>query len=84
MLKSSVIRTYNFSICLCERPKLLISMISGILDVSLAPQTIYFHRWRDQNPQNNSRKTQIIFENMIFVNLEIWISMLYSMDVYDL
>ena len=35
--------SYNFSICLCENPKILISMSSGFGDMSPAPQTNYFY-----------------------------------------
>ena len=39
---SASIRTYNFLICLWERPKLLISMILGFLEVSPSPKTNIF------------------------------------------
>ena len=35
--------SYNFSICLWDNLKLLISMISGVLNVSPAPNTNYFY-----------------------------------------
>ena len=51
--------------------KPLISMISGFSDVSLSPKTIYLHLLRDQKPQNNSRKSNIIFEKRICLNIEL-------------
>ena len=53
---SASIRSYNFSNCLPENPKTLISMISGFFDVSFLPQTNYVYLWRHQNPPNDSRK----------------------------
>ena len=49
---------YNFSICLWENPKLLISMISGFGDVSLAPKTNCFYLSRPQDAWRNPRKWQ--------------------------
>ena len=42
---SASIRYNNFSICLWERPELLIFMISDLFDVSLSPNTIYVYLW---------------------------------------
>ena len=41
--------SYNFSLCLWERRKTIIFMISGLSDVSLAPQTNYFYLWSHQD-----------------------------------
>ena len=48
---------YNiFSICLWEELKLLISMISGILNGPFLPKTNYFDLWKHQDTKNNSGK----------------------------
>ena len=45
--------------------KPLISLISGLLNVSFLPKTIYCHVLRHQDTSNNPRnKTQLIFENI--------------------
>ena len=46
-------------------------MISGFLDVSMIPQTSYVHFWRPQDTLNNSRKSQINFENSMFIDIAI-------------
>ena len=40
-------------------------MISGFLYVSMTPETNHDYLWIHQGTQNNSRKSQIIFENII-------------------
>ena len=45
----------TFRIVYWKTLKPIISMVSGFLNVSLSPQTIYFYLWRDQDPPNNSR-----------------------------
>ena len=54
---SASIWSYNFSICLQENLKLIISMISGFLDVSLSPTTNYFYLLNPQRASNNSRNS---------------------------
>ena len=39
----------NFSICLWENPKTLMSMISGFPDVSPSPKTNYVYLWRHKD-----------------------------------
>ena len=46
-------------------PTSVISMISGLADVSLSPKTIYVYLWRHQDTQNNRRKVQLMFENSV-------------------
>ena len=54
--------SYIFSICLWKNQKTIISMISGISDVSPSPQTNIIYLWRHQDILTTSRKSQIIFE----------------------
>ena len=63
--------SYNFSICLWERPKLLMAMISGCWDVSPSPETNYDYLWRPQDTLQNPRQSQILFEKYDFVNFGI-------------
>ena len=44
---------HNFSICLWERPKPLMFMISGFSDVSPSPKPNCFCLWRRQDTSNN-------------------------------
>ena len=48
----------------------LISLISGLLNVSLSPQTNYFYLGRPQNTSNNLNNNEA-FTNLIFVNLKM-------------
>ena len=50
--------TFRFAYMRSLKP--FISMISGLLDVSLSPKTIYCFLWRYQNPHNTSRKFKLI------------------------
>ena len=58
----------SFSICLWEKLKTLISMLSGFSDVSMNHQTIYFYLSRPQDSFTHPRKPHI-FEH-IFVNIK--------------
>ena len=64
--------TYNFAICLWEKQKLLMSMISVFLDVSLSPKTDYFYLWRHQDTWGKSRTFLAHFrkyQNIKFVSM---------------
>ena len=63
---SAPIWTYYFPICLWERPKLLISMISGLWDGSLSPKTNIIYLWRPQDTSNNPRKSHPSFKSNLF------------------
>ena len=63
--------SYNFSICLWESPKTLISMISGLLDVSLSPNTNIIYLLRPRDTSRNLRKYQIIFKHVVVGKFEI-------------
>ena len=54
--------SYSSSICLWERPSLLISMISGFLNVSLSPKAIHFYLWRPHDSSRNLRTIQDHFD----------------------
>ena len=63
--------SYNFSICLWENTQTLISMISGLLDVSLSPKTNYVYLRRPQDTSNNLINNLNLFDNHNFVNLRL-------------
>ena len=75
MVKSSMTYSgpfwsYNVSICLWEKTKLLISMIPGFLNVSLRPKTNIIYLWRPHDIFTNPRKSRFIFE-IIIINLKM-------------
>ena len=49
-----------------KKPKTIISLMSGFLDVSTAPKTNIMHLWRPITPR------RILNDVQIFVNLKIW------------
>ena len=55
--------TLRFAYMMTFKPQ--ISMISGFVDVSLSPKTIYFYVWRHQDTQHDPRKKRKSFRNMI-------------------
>ena len=63
--------TYNLSLCLWESPQLLISMISGFLDVSPSPKNQ--HDLSLETPGHPTKLKDICkyFINTIFVNFTI-------------
>ena len=64
--------TYNSSICLWENLKTLISMISGLLDVSLSPKTNIINLWRHHDTSNNPRKIPTHLKTYYFGKFDIW------------
>ena len=73
---SASIWSYSFSICLWERLKTFISMISGFSDVSPSPGINYFHLLRHQDTLTKSRRSQILSECYYFhiINIKKWTS----------
>ena len=62
----------NFSICLCENPKPLISMISGFPSPPFPPQTCCSYFLKHQDTSNKSRRIPRTFKNIIFPNISFW------------
>ena len=46
-------------------------MISGLRDVSLAPNTNYFYLWRPQDTRQNPRKFEPFSKNIMFESFKI-------------
>ena len=63
---SGPFRAYNFSICLWERPKPIISMTSGSLNVSLIPKPTNSISWDPRRPQLIQDKSPHRFPKTIF------------------
>ena len=67
--------SYNFSICLWERPKLPMSMISGFFDVSLSPNTICSYLWRPEDTYTNPRTHRKSFLKFTILGIsKCWIA----------
>ena len=67
---SSPFWAYKFSICSWERAKLLISMISGHLDMSPSPKTNIIYLWRPQDTFKNPRKSKFLWRTIICMNFK--------------